>query len=63
MEATCSSETSVIFQQTSLRYIPEDRTLLLIILVLIYLNVILRFNGAATGKGRFTFQEFQKPIP
>jgi hypothetical protein len=24
MEATCSSETSVDFQQTTVRYIPED---------------------------------------
>jgi hypothetical protein len=27
MEATCSCETSVDFQRTTLRYIPEDRTL------------------------------------
>jgi hypothetical protein len=27
MEATCSSETSVDFQQTTWRYIAEDRTL------------------------------------
>jgi hypothetical protein len=27
MEATCSSETSVDFQRTTRRYIPEDRTL------------------------------------
>jgi hypothetical protein len=27
MEATCSSETSVDFQQATLHYIPEDRTL------------------------------------
>jgi hypothetical protein len=27
MEAICSSETSVYFQQTTRRYIPEDRTL------------------------------------
>jgi hypothetical protein len=27
MEATCSSETSVDFQRTARRYIPEDRTL------------------------------------
>jgi hypothetical protein len=28
MEPTCSSETSVDFQRTTRRYIPEDRTLL-----------------------------------
>jgi hypothetical protein len=27
MEATCSSETSADFRQTTRRYIPEDRTL------------------------------------
>jgi hypothetical protein len=27
MEATCSSETSVVFQRTTRHYIPEDRTL------------------------------------
>jgi hypothetical protein len=27
MEATCSSETSVDFQRTARRYIPEDKTL------------------------------------
>jgi hypothetical protein len=27
MEVTCSSETSVDFQRTTLRYITEDRTL------------------------------------
>jgi hypothetical protein len=27
MEATCSSETSFDFQQTILRYTPEDRTI------------------------------------
>jgi hypothetical protein len=27
MEATCSSETSVVFQWTTRRYIPEDRIL------------------------------------
>jgi hypothetical protein len=27
MEATCSTETSVDFQRTTRRYIPEDRTL------------------------------------
>jgi hypothetical protein len=27
MEATCSSETSVDFQRTTRRYVPEDRTL------------------------------------
>jgi hypothetical protein len=31
MEATCSSETSVDFQWTTRRYIPDDRTLLSII--------------------------------
>jgi hypothetical protein len=29
MEATCSSETSVDFQRTTWRYIPEDGTLYL----------------------------------
>jgi hypothetical protein len=28
MEATCSSETSVDFQRTTRRYIPEERTFL-----------------------------------
>jgi hypothetical protein len=27
MEATCSSETSVVYQRTTRRYIPEDITL------------------------------------
>jgi hypothetical protein len=31
MEATCSSETSVDFQRTTRRYIPEDRTLYCVI--------------------------------
>jgi hypothetical protein len=42
IEATCSSETSVAFQQTTRRYIPDDRTF--------YVRFILKYLGRTWGK-------------
>jgi hypothetical protein len=40
MEAVCSTETSVDFQRTTRRYIPEDRTLNIIIVLRTAFNEI-----------------------
>jgi hypothetical protein len=45
MEVTCSSETSVTFQWTTCRYIPEDRTTQKYLCYMVQRNVTSTFNS------------------